>query len=101
MEKCQFARSTSGRLFEIVTDGSTVWVNADDGMSVGRFGRRGVDVHRDVAGQLETGEQCLACIHGLPHAEGWEMFRSAIAEHYGIAVPEDFRPRFAVLLPEG
>lgn len=83
------------RPFEVFTDGTTVWVNADDGMSIGRFSRFGVDVHRDAAGQEATGRQCLACIHDLPAHEGWEAFKSALLAHYGLAIDDSFRPAFA------
>lgn len=85
-----------GRIFEVVTDGRTVWVNADDGMSVGRFSKRGVDVHADAQTQMETGRQCLACVHDLPPPEAWDVFVGELAEHYGIALPDDLRPEYAL-----
>lgn len=81
---------------EITTDGRTVWVTASDGSCIGRFGRLGVDVHLDVEGQLETGKQCLACIHGLPPSEAWPAFVEAMQEHYAIAVSDDYRPAYAM-----
>ena len=43
------------RQYKIETDGTTVWVNSETGMCIGRFGRNGVDVHRDFEAQLELG----------------------------------------------
>lgn len=94
-----YLRNAQGRVFELLSDGRTVWINADDGMSVGRFFRVGVDVHRDAAGQMETGEQCLACVHDLPPAEAWDVFVAAIEEHYGVRVPEAYRPDYAEARP--
>lgn len=86
--------SRTGRIFELVTDGKTVWVNADDGMCVGRFSERGVDVHNDVAAQMETGRQCLACVHDLPPEKAWDVFRDRMAAHYGVDIPSGARPDF-------
>lgn len=40
--------SGGSELFEILTDGSTVWVSTPE-VTIGRFSRRGVDVHSRVA----------------------------------------------------
>ena len=85
------------REHEILTDGQTVWVNLDDGMCIGRFSRFGVDVHNDAETQLETGKQCLDCIHDLPHHEAWERFRGSMLTHYQIEVEESLRPAYAAL----
>jgi hypothetical protein len=39
--------------YEISTDGRVVWVNAPDGMCVGRFTKSHVDVHHNTANQLD------------------------------------------------
>jgi hypothetical protein len=36
---------------EIIGDGRTVWINAEDGICIGRFGRFGINVHHDANGQ--------------------------------------------------
>lgn len=59
---------------EVLHDSRTVWVNGPDGLCIGRFGRRGIDVHRSMAEQLKTGKQCLACTHSRPDLVGWEQF---------------------------
>lgn len=96
-----YLRNAQGRVFELLSDDRTVWINADDGISVGRFSRTGVDVHRDAAGQMETGEQGLACALDLPPAEAWGVFVAAIEEHYGVRVPEAYRPDYAAAPPLG
>lgn len=84
-----------GRLFQLLVDHQTVWVNADDGMAVGRFSKFGVDVHHDAETQMRLGTQCLACVHDFPPAEGWQVFVDKMEEHYGVRVPDDARPDFA------
>lgn len=42
----------------IVTNGSTVWVNDPYGC-LGRFGPRGIDVHRSVTEQMADKGECL------------------------------------------
>lgn len=85
---------TEGRDYEIVGDGATVWVNASDGMCIGRFGARGVDVHRSAAEQASGAPQCLDCIHGLAPAEAWARFVESMARHHGVAVGPDRMPAF-------
>lgn len=86
-------------MFELLSDGKTVWLNADDGTSVGRFSKWGVDVHHDAEAQLRLGTQCLACVHDLPPAEGWEVFVDKISKHYGVTISEAARPEFAEIMP--
>jgi hypothetical protein len=79
--------------YEITTDGTTVWVNK--AWMVGRFGRFGVDIHRDINQQATKGE-CLLCTHTTPPAqtgaEDWELFVTKMKELHGIDVPEEYRP---------
>jgi len=84
-----------GRIFEVMGNGRAVWINADDGGSVGRFSAFGVDVHADATAQIETGQHCLACSSSLSPQAGWALFRSSLRDHYGISVPEDLCPDFA------
>lgn len=88
-------RGVGGRLFEMIWSDATIWINADDGMCVGRFSRFGVDVHHDAETQLWTGAQCLACVHDAPPDEGWEIFLEKMWRHYELEIPGDIRPAFA------
>lgn len=71
-----------------------MWVNASDGMCIGRFGARGVDVHRSAADQASGAPQCLDCIHDLAPGEAWARFVESMALHHGVAVGPDWRPAF-------
>lgn len=79
---------------QITTDGTTVWVNK--AWLVGRFGRYGIDIHRNITDQESEG-QCLFCTHVHPPAEtnanDWETFVTNMKKLHGIVVPERFRPK--------
>ncbi len=77
---------------EIINDGRTVWVNTE--ICIGRFSAGGVDVHKDFEGQLNSGDPCLDCIHGLPPRESWDRFVASMLTHHGVIVPETYRPGF-------
>lgn len=73
------------------TDGRTVWVNADDGMCIGRLSPAGIDIHHGTAGQL-AGEHCLFCEPGanpfakeIPFAM-YLKFCVKMQEHHGVGV---------------
>ena len=69
-------------------DGSTVWVHALDGSTVGRFSKRfGMDVHTTVTAQLQGAGQCLHCTHAPAGEPEWRQFVDLMREHHGIAVP--------------
>lgn len=83
---------------EVAWDGHTVWVNSgEDGTSLARFSRAGIDVHKVFSEQLRTGNPCIACTHrdgeAMTHAD-WSRFQSLMLEHHGIAVPDDVRPDY-------
>lgn len=78
---------------EYVTNGYTVWVNASDGMCIGRFAPTGIDIHHTSAGQ-EAGKHCIACTHGKPDIDGWEAFRKILLEHHQAQVPASYRPKW-------
>jgi hypothetical protein len=80
--------------FEIVSDGRTVWVNAEDGCCVGRFSVNGIDVHHDGASQLALGKQCLDCKPGPCDLSDWRHFQRAMREHYGIWINTKHRPEY-------
>jgi len=74
---------------EITTDGKTVWVNGS-GVCLGRFGPRGVDVHRRAEEQLAGLPQCLDC-RPVPD---WEAFVASMKEHHGVEVDSVFEPEW-------
>lgn len=72
---------------QVSADGTTVWVHAEDGSTVGRFSRRfGMDVHTTVTAQLEGASQCLHCTHAPAGKVEWEDFCRLMNEHHGIEV---------------
>lgn len=74
---------------QVSADGSTVWVHALDGSTVGRFSRRfGLDVHATVTQQLAGASQCLHCTHTSPSHGDWRLFCSLMLQHHEIAVDE-------------
>ncbi len=72
---------------QVSADGSTVWVHALDGSTVGRFSKRfGLDVHTTVTQQMEGAAQCQHCTHVQPSSEDWLKFCELMHQHYGIEV---------------
>lgn len=72
---------------QVSADGTTVWVHALDGSTVGRFSKRfGIDVHTTVTQQIEGAAQCLHCTHVQPGTEDWLKFCELMQQHYGIYV---------------
>ena len=51
---------------EIRSDRTTVWVNSGvTGACIGRFGRMGIDIHKEILPEQELdGTECLSCSHG-------------------------------------
>jgi len=78
---------------QVLWDSQRVWVNADDGSSVGRFSHYGVDVHRTVTEQLEGKGQCLDCYRDGGMA-GWKRFCELMLEHFGVTIPEEAMPTY-------
>lgn len=78
--------------FEVLTDTRTVWVNGADGMNLGRYGPRGVDVHVNFDGQL-AGGYCADCFVRTddPRAD-WDRFRESMKRVHDIDVSDGFRP---------
>lgn len=82
-------------LYEILTDGTTVWVNGERGL-IGRFGVNGIDIHRPPLELLQTGSECLFCTHEKTTLQDWEVFVRRMKEFYGVQIGERYRPvRFA------
>lgn len=73
---------------QVSQDGTTVWVHAADGSTVGRFSKRfGMDVHTTASAQLAGAPQCLHCTHtpaGLPE---WSEFVERMRLHHAISIP--------------
>lgn len=79
---------------EIHSDGRTVWVNGADGCCLGRFSWAGIDIRRDAAAQMATGDQCLECKAGPTTAEDWTAFQAGMRTYYNIPVPDLHKPKF-------
>jgi len=77
--------------YQIAFDGNTVWVNTAEGICVARFGRGGIDIHKDYEAQMAGGPQCLHCTHGRPGIEEWNDFIIKMKAIYGVAIPEEAR----------
>jgi hypothetical protein len=75
---------------EIISNGATVWVNTD--ICLGRFGRLGVDIHHDGAGQLQ-GLHCLDCFERTADLDrDWERFKGAMLAHHNVVVDDSYKP---------
>ena len=67
-----------------------VWIHSgDDGSTVGRFSRFGIDLHNTVSDQLKGLPQCRFCTHQTPTLADWELFRERAMEFWGVHVPAD------------
>ena len=74
---------------------NALWVHScQDGSTVARFGRMGIDLHNTVTEQLAGMPECRYCTHGKPTVADWAMFRQRVAEWFGVDVPADaFDPK--------
>lgn len=82
---------------EVCSNTQTVWVNSGlTGCSLGRFGKFGIDIHHDVAEQMQSGEHCLGCTHTTPTVQDWYHFVSEMKRVYGVVVDEEHRPEWIV-----
>jgi len=78
---------------EIVTDGITVWVNSgEDGSSIARFGRQGIDIHRSAKEQRTLGP-CLFCTHAPTTPADWKLFQEKMLELYYLRIDDKFKPK--------
>ncbi|RJX80336.1 hypothetical protein D3M70_12375 [Pseudomonas sp. LS-2] len=75
---------------------NAVWIHSsEDGSTVGRFGRMGVDLHNTATEQMLGMPECRLCTHGRPSESDWALFRSKALEWWGVTVPEEaFDRRF-------
>ena len=87
------AKSKGGQVegqIQVSADGSTVWVHALDGSTVGRFSKRfGLDVHSTAAEQLRGAGQCIHCTHEPASAGEWDLFCQLMRQHHHITVDAD------------
>lgn len=78
--------------YEIQTSAlrDVVWIHSgQDGSTVGRFGRMGIDLHNTVTEMLEGAPECRLCTHGKPTRSDWTLFREKALEWWGVCVPVD------------
>lgn len=76
---------------EAIASNETVWVNSDEGC-IGRFGKRGIDIHRLPSEQGQKG-QCLSCTYGPTTVEDWHRFVEEMKELHGVEIKESLMPR--------
>lgn len=75
------------QMVRLSEDGKTVWVDALDGSTVGRFSKVfGMDVHRTATDMLKGKGQCLHCTHSKPTQDDWLQFCALMMKHHGIQV---------------
>lgn len=77
---------TTSDLFEIITDGRTVWIN--NAVLLGRFSRMGIDVH--VHGRCLEG----SCFPGPCYLSHWQQFKELMQKHHNIEVEDKYMPHF-------
>lgn len=83
------ARAYAHTPHEIVTDGTTVWINGGQGL-IARFGVRGIDIHRP-ASEQHAGE-CLYCTHDQTTADDWDLFVAKVFEYFQIRIGSSHKP---------
>lgn len=69
-----------------------IWVNAETGECIGRFGVYGIDVHRRMVDQ-HLGE-CLDCTHGRVTPAEWTRFQESMLAHHGVDLSDVDMPSF-------
>jgi hypothetical protein len=72
------------------SDGATVWVDDPSGGCLARFGRLGIDIHKDGAAQARGEPACLYCTHEA--RPSWPEFVAKVLELHGVTVEESHRP---------
>lgn len=78
--------------WEVTKDNATVWINDENGMCIGRFGRTAIDVHADGEAQIK-GEHCLACAPRTDDFEAdWHFFVANMLHHHGVTLTDTDRP---------
>lgn len=75
---------------EISKQRDAIWIHSfEDGSTVGRFGKMGVDIHNTVTEQLAGADQCRLCTHGRVGIKEWDLFREKALEFWNINIPKD------------
>lgn len=82
----------SGPVFWVESDGQTVWVNGPGGDCLGRFGWRGIDIHRSTEAQMAGEPQCAFCTHSETRLADWSAFQAKMKEVHGIWVGSQHLP---------
>jgi hypothetical protein len=75
---------------EILTDGTTVWVNAENGLCLARFGTFGIDIH---SAEFPRTQECVFCTHERTTAESWRLFVEKVLQIHGILVNPHYCPK--------
>lgn len=71
---------------QVTTDGITVWVCDNNGNTIGRFGRMGIDVHS------ADSTRCLYCTHEPTISKDWDVFVVQMRKHHGVNIEPHYRP---------
>jgi len=77
-------------LYEIRTDGRTVWINATDGL-IGRFSPLGIDVHANPGSH----EHCLDCRSVKQLVDPWAVFVLSMREHHNVVLGKSMQPEWS------
>jgi hypothetical protein len=72
---------------EVLSDGSTVWVNGPNGM-MGRFNRQFLDVHIN---GVCAGDGCTPGPCSLEH---WKTFKAKMLEIHGVRISDKHMPTY-------
>jgi len=71
------------RKYDIIFGHRAVWVNDAIGC-LGRFGVRGIDIHRTIQEQLDGLPQCLHCTHEMTDLADWDTFKVKMMEFHQV-----------------
>jgi hypothetical protein len=74
-------------LYEITTDGVTVWINSETAL-LGRFGVLGIDIH-----DVDPTGHCLHCTHNRTTKEDWNLFQADMYEYHNVFVSDNYMPK--------
>jgi len=86
-------RESSFKGYQILSDGTRVWVNAPSGHAVARLGVFGKMVLLDVHGP--SGVECLDCSHTARGPQAWNRFVELVWKFHGVLIADDHRPAWA------
>lgn len=80
--------------YVVDTDGTTVWVNGNDGACWGRFSKFGIDVHHTGREQVAGKIQCLDCTAIEGTENPWQRFVDSMKRFHDVAVADKYRPKW-------